>query len=93
MADLYRGYGFEFEIPEPPDFECERLISTFKALSERRREGYGSTMPLSFPEIESYCRLYRVEMSSVFVDWLLDLDRTFIDASEDVRTEHKAREG
>ena len=61
------------EVPKLP-VDCHRAWDAFIELSTRREE----LKPITFQEIESYTKLYRITLNTKELDYLSEFDNAFV---------------
>jgi hypothetical protein len=65
---------------EPVDIipETQYLWGYFCSLSGRRKYGEGGPFPIEYPEIESWARMRKIELTGWELDIIESLDRAYL---------------
>lgn len=89
---IYEAYGRI--IPEMPDIPIGfgPLLDLFYKLSDRRPEGMNGPKLITMESIHAWCEITGKQLGEIALDVLLELDREWMQALNDVKADFKARE-
>jgi hypothetical protein len=79
----------ELTLDVPP--EGRFLFDVFVTLGHRRRAGFDTAQAFVLADIEAYCRLHRLPLTSWELDTLLEMDSAALVAAHRIRAADKDR--
>ncbi len=68
----------------PPPEAGRILWSAFAALSSQRSHDMTGPNPITFPEVEAYCRVMRMPLEPHHIAVLIAMDRVWLDHAHDM---------
>jgi hypothetical protein len=68
-----------------PPADLEYLLNHFVRVAKTRQAGFSTAQPLTWVELETYCRLYALQFEPWELDVIAELDSAFMRAASKAR--------